>query len=138
MVLSHAAAYVTRLDAVPAVEWRTFLEEFSRRHRAWLATVHSVERGVPVTRIPSEGLASVTLNGHCPEDIVRLTFLNGVSLCAPRARAVRVQRTEDGAECALEVETVDDGFIRLAFRATALPEQVDGLAPAEVMVRRPI
>lgn len=138
MALSHAAGCVSRVDAVPAAEWQTFLGEFSRRHRAWLATIHGVERGVPVTCIPSAGLASVTLNGHDPDHIVCLTFLNGASLSAPRPRAVRVQSAEDGAECALEVETVDDGFLRLAFRATALPEQVDGLAPAEVMVRRPI
>jgi hypothetical protein len=45
---------------------------------------------------------------------------------------VRVQ-TDDGAERALEVETADGGFIRLAFRATALPEQLDGVAAGELM-----
>jgi hypothetical protein len=123
---------------VPAVEWRTFLERFGRRHRAWLATIHGVEQGVPVTRIPSLALAAVTLDGRGPDDVVRLTFANGVALCAARPRAVRVQRTERGAECALEIETADDGFLRMAFRATALPEEVDGAAPAEVMVKRPV
>jgi hypothetical protein len=120
-----------RLMMVPAVEWRSFLERFSRRHRGWLATVHGVERGVPVTRVRSAALESVTLEGRSPDHIVRLTFARGVSLCAPRPRGIGVQRTAEGAEAALEVETADDAFIRLAFRATALPEQLDGLAPAE-------
>jgi hypothetical protein len=38
----------------------------------------------------------------------------------------------DGAECALEVDTAEGAFIRLAFRATALPEQLDGIAPGEM------
>jgi hypothetical protein len=137
MAIPHEAADVSSLVMVPAVEWRTFLEQFGRRHRAWLATIHGVERGAPVTRIPSLALAAATLDGRGPDYVIRLTFGNGVSLCAPRPRAVRVQRTEHGAECALEIDTADDGFIRLAFRATALPEELDGAAPAEVMVKRP-
>jgi len=137
MPILHEAGDVSSLVMVPAVEWRTFLERFGRRHRAWLATIHGVERGAPVTRIPSLALAAVMLDGRGPDDVVRLTFANGVSLCAPRPRAVRVQRTEQGAESALEIDTADDGFLRMAFRATALPEEVDGAAPAEVMVMRP-
>ena len=117
---------------VPRSEWRSFLERFTREHRAWLATIHGIERGVVVTRVPSEAIKSVALEHHVPGAIVRLTFVNGVSLCAPRPSAVRVQETEDGAECALEVDTVDGAFTRLAFRATALPEQLDGIAPNEV------
>ena len=124
---------VSSLVSVPAVEWRSFLEHFGRRHRAWLATIHGVEHGVPVTRIPSVALASVTLDGRGANHVVRLTFVNGVSLCAPGPRAVRVQRTVHGAEWALEIEAADDGFIRMAFRATALPDEIDGAAPAEVV-----
>jgi hypothetical protein len=47
---------------------------------------------------------------------------------------VRVQEADDGAEWALEVDAADDVFVRMAFRATALPEQLDGLAPGEVDV----
>jgi hypothetical protein len=133
--MSHAVDGVSSVVTVPAVKWQSFLEGFGRRHRAWLATIHGVERGLPVTRIPSIGLASVTLTGRYPDDVVRVTFLDGLSLCARSPRAVRVQRTDDGAECALEIDAAGDGFLRLAFRAAALPEQVDGVSPAEVMVQ---
>ncbi|HLG57561.1 MAG TPA: hypothetical protein VI485_19620 [Vicinamibacterales bacterium] len=117
---------------VPRSGWCSFLERFSRAHRGWLATIHGIERGVAVTRVPSEAIKAIALEQHVPDAIVRLTFLNGVSLCAPRPSAVRVQETKDGAECALEVDTAEGAFIRLAFRATALPEQLDGIAPAEM------
>jgi hypothetical protein len=47
---------------------------------------------------------------------------------------LRVQEADDGAEWALEVDTADGAFIRMAFRATALPEQLDGIAPGEIEV----
>jgi hypothetical protein len=117
---------------VPPSEWCSFLERFSRQHRAWRATIHGVERGVLVTCVQSAAIRSIALEAHAAAPIVRLTFLNGVSLCAPRPCAVRVQETSEGAECALEVETADGALIRLTFRATALPEQLDGIAPGEV------
>jgi hypothetical protein len=79
-------------------------------------------------------LQSVALETPGPDHILRLTFANGISLCGPRPSAVRVQEADDGAEWALEIETADGGFIRVAFRATALPEQLDGLAPGEVAI----
>jgi hypothetical protein len=47
---------------------------------------------------------------------------------------VRVQEADNGAEWALEVDTAEGAFMRIAFRATALPEQLDGIAPGEVHV----
>ena len=118
------------LRDVPRSEWPSFLEAFSRAHRAWMGTLHGLVEQASVTHIPSVALRSVILEGNVSCPILRITFANGVSLCAARPRVVRVQ-SDDGAERALEVETEDDGFMRLAFRATALPEQLDGLAPGE-------
>lgn len=119
---------------VPRGEWRSFLDRFSLAHRAWHATVHGIQHGVPVTGVSSVALQSVALETPGPDHILRLTFANGISLCGPRPSAVRVQEADDGAEWALEIETADGGFIRVAFRATALPEQLDGLAPGEVAI----
>lgn len=146
-VISHAdrrpgyrpdAEEPSRIVAVPAVEWRPFLERFSRRHCGWLATIHGFEAGLPVTHIGSERFDAVRLERIDFDHLIRVTFANGVSLCAPRPRAVRVQQSDQGAEAALEVETAAGAFIRLAFRATALPDQLDGVAPAEVKTDRRI
>lgn len=122
---------------IPHAEWPAFLERFSRRHRAWLATIHGVEQGMPVTRVPSVALGNVTVEQDAQGQMVRLTFRDGVSLCAVRPSAVRVQQTDDGLEGALEIEAVDGVFVRVAFRATARPEQLDGVAPGELAVASP-
>lgn len=117
--MTDAGDDVSSLVTIPAVEWRSFLERFGRRHRAGLATIHGLVRGKPVTRIPSVALSSVRLDRHGPDHVVRLTFLNGIALCAPTPRGVRVQRTDDDVEGALEVDTADGAFVRLAFRPAA-------------------
>lgn len=116
---------------VPPPQWRSFLERFSREHRAWLATVHGVEHGRPVTRVPSVAIRSVSLEEDTAERVVRVTFGNGLSLCAPRPSAVRVQKTNDGTDSALEIDTVTGGCVRVAFRTMARPEELDGVAPGE-------
>jgi hypothetical protein len=117
---------------VPRCEWPAFLEGFSHEHCAWIGTMHGLVGGAPVTHIPSVALKSVTLDSEASGPVLRIVFVNGISLCAAQPCALRVQ-TDDGAERALEVETADGGFIRLAFRATALPEQLDGVAPGELI-----
>jgi dienelactone hydrolase len=117
---------------VPRSEWRSFLEHFSREHCAWIGTIHGLLAGALMTHIQSATLKSVRLESGASGPVLRITFGNGISLCAAQPRILRVQ-TDDGAERALEVETADGGFIRLAFHATALPEQLDGIAPGELM-----
>ena len=85
-----------------------------------------------MTRVPSVAIRAVSLEEEFTDCVVRVTFGNGLSLCAPRPSAVRVQKTDDGADCALEIETVTGGFVRVAFRATARPEELDGVAPGEL------
>jgi hypothetical protein len=117
---------------VPRSEWRAFLADFSRGHAAWLGTVSGLVAGAPVTHIESVPLKSVTLDSDPSGPVLRMAFRNGISLCAVQPCRMRVQ-TEDGAERALEVETAEGGLIRLAFRAVALPEQLDGVAPGELI-----
>jgi hypothetical protein len=118
------------LRDVPPTEWRSFLEAFSRAHRAWMGTLHGFVDGATVTHIPSVVLKSVMLERSGSGAVLRIIFTNGVALCVARPCVVRVQAA-DGAERALEIETADGGFVRLAFRATALPEQLDGVAQLE-------
>lgn len=127
----------TTIHDLPASEWPSFLERFSREHRAWLATVHGLEQGTPVRLVRSVAIRVVTLEGGDPDRLLRVTFADGISLCAPRPCAMRVQQTRDGADRALEVDTVDGAFVRIAFRAIASPEQLDGLAPGEVTAEMP-
>jgi hypothetical protein len=70
-------------------------------------------------------------------DAVKLEFLGEArALCAHSPCALRIQLTPAGVVQALEIDGPGEQFIRLAFRATALPEQLDGLAPGELTVDR--
>jgi hypothetical protein len=134
MVHKVFAGALTVIHEIPAGEWFPFLEGFSRTHRAWLATIHVVDTGGAVTRWTQVGLKSATY----VVDAVRFEFMDeGHSLSARRPCALRIQQTDIGAVQAIEADTLDGQLIRLAFRATALPEQLDGLAPGEVDVREP-
>ena len=65
-------------------------------------------------------------------DAVTLEFLGEArSVCVRSPGTMRIQLTDVGAAQALELDVPDGQFIRLAFRATAMPEQLDGLAPGE-------
>jgi hypothetical protein len=129
MVHKLSEGALTVIREVPAAEWCPFLERFSREHRVWLATIHVVDSGGALTRWTQVRLKSAT---HVV-DAALFEFLDeGPSLCARRPCALRIQQTDIGAVQALEIDTLDGQFIRLAFRATALPEQLDGLAPGEV------
>jgi hypothetical protein len=120
------------IQNIPHAEWPAFLERFSREHRAWLATIHGIERGMPITRVPSVAIKKVTLERHVSEEIVRLTFRNGISLRVLRPSAVRVQQADGGLTSALEIEALDGVLVRVAFRATARLDQLDGVAPGEL------
>jgi hypothetical protein len=66
-------------------------------------------------------------------DVVKLEFLgDSQPLCVHRPCALRIQQTDLGRVHALEIETANGQFLRLAFRATPLPELLDGLAPGEL------
>jgi hypothetical protein len=112
---------------IPRDEWREFLQAFGARHRGWLT---SVEQGR--VRISDRPLAGVELRLAGGEiEAILLRFGNGMGAIQVNApRAVRVEETLRGEETGLDLEAAD-GLTRLSFRTTALPEQLDGLAPSE-------
>ena len=89
---------------IPEIEWPTFLEEFSRQHRAWLATVDSCRPGTSGLRTEQRPLESVT-----PD------------LAARRVVGIRIQFQQDSqaetavrvdAPARLRVEETDEGHAR--------------------------
>ena len=95
-----------------------------------------VARDCPRRRCPRPWTRSARIplkSATASADAVRLEFLcEPRSLCVHSPGAVRIQETDIGLVQALEIDGLDGQFIRLAFRATALPEQLDGLAPGEL------
>jgi hypothetical protein len=112
---------------IPRQEWREFLPAFGIRHRGWLTTL---EQG-PI-RISDRPLASVDVRLAGSEiGAVLLRFGDGAGAIQVEApRAVRLNETAPGQEAGLELESAE-GLTRLTFRASALPEALDGIAPSE-------
>jgi len=118
---------------IPPGEWKEFFDEFTRRHEGWLVTVENfgdlgaqVEahdrplKGIVAER--REGSSEIEiLTGDSPDE----TLTHVVA----HPTRVQVEETAQGAESALEIQSRDEGTTLVRFRATALPETVDGVAP---------
>ena len=117
------------LHHVPRRSWADTLEEFSRAHCGWLASVATVGPGPALlshTEVRPLESVTVTQDGG-----VRVGFHGGPTVVVEAPRTLGVDRRDDGAERALEIEAGAE-FVRVMFRATALPEELDGIAPAEL------
>ena len=122
---------------IPRSQWPAYFHQFSRAHRAWLATVD--RDGATTDRI--EGIAhplrSITPFVHNNRVVhIDIRFQDdapgGEPLRIQAPISVRVEETTEGI--AQGIEVVDDKGIttRLRFRATARPEMLDGVAPGEI------
>jgi hypothetical protein len=120
---------------VPRSRWADVLEQFSRGHRGWLASVVTVRPGPELMfHTDSRPLDSVTVTPSAGRpSAIRVTFQGGPTVCIRAPRTLGVDRRDDGAERALEIDAAEGEFVRIVFRATALPEEVDGIAPAELV-----
>jgi hypothetical protein len=112
---------------IPRGEWPAFLDWFGRRHRSWLATVEEWPREAPErTRAVDQPLESLAPEGGA----IAIHLGSGEVLRVEAPQALRVDVTARGEELGLDLET-SGGVTRLRFRAAALPEELDGVAPSE-------
>ncbi len=117
---------------VPRTEWVRFFEGFTRRHQGWLATVRVVDARlgaqVQAKDLPLEGIV-VDAAAQGPISILLGSGPQAnVEHPIEKPEQVWVEMTESGAEAALEIESAGGRKTILEFRATVLPEMVDGLA----------
>jgi hypothetical protein len=116
------------LREIPVPQWDPFLDQFSREHRAWLASVDRVHPGAPshleVGERPLRSIETDAVTG------IEIRFQDGtVRVEAPKA--LRVDETDEGAARGLEIEDWSGERVRLRFRIAAPPGALDGLAPLE-------
>jgi hypothetical protein len=123
------------VDDVPRSRWADVLEQFSRGHRGWLTSVVTVRLGPELmSHTDWRPLDSVTVTQSAGRpSAIRVKFQGGPTVCVRAPRTLGVDRRDDGAERALEIDAAEGEFVRVVFRATALPEEVDGIAPAELV-----
>lgn len=117
---------------VPAREWTTFFDSFSRSHQGWLvrlsvldfklgAQVEAIELPLQGIVADSQGRGIAIQLGARPDDLEH-------AVRHPRRVWVESAGERDEAVSALEIESEDGTRAILEFRGAVLPETVDGLA----------
>src|SRR3989440_10766309 len=118
---------------IPRQEWNNFFDSFSRQHEGWLATLEvfgfDVGAQEEAHELPLEGVSvaseadkseSIAINmGKTPEDHVSHTIT--------KPQHVWLEKTDDRADAALEIESAGDSKTLLRFRSPVPSEFVDGV-----------
>jgi len=100
---------------IPRNQWSEFLNRFSRQHEGWLVTLEVFSPDIGGD--DSKGIAisaGRTLEHHLTHTILAPAHM-------------WIQRTNQGAEAALEIESEDNSKTLVRFRSSVLPEMVDGV-----------
>ena len=122
---------------IPRAQWPVFLDQFSRTHCAWLATVDAGASTADRQTAGAHPLRSVTpfVYNDCVVHI-DIRFQDDAQAQEPlRITApgtVRVDETTEGIARVLEIVDSDGMSTRLRFRAAPRAEMLDGVAPGEL------
>jgi Family of unknown function (DUF5335) len=130
-----------RTVEIPREAWIRQLNEFTAIHEGWLVSldvlgpeigaqpeiVNLPLLGVSADRIDHDGVIAVSVMVSAAEHFTHM--IHGVT-------RIYVERADDGADAALEIESADGMRTILRFRVAALPETVDGIVRRGAMPSR--
>lgn len=121
-----------RTIEVPRENWATALKEFSTMHAGWLVSMDVLSTTIgaqpEVTNLPLVGVTFEPANAGTMTVAVARSTSDHLTHAIRRPRHVWIERTEAGADVALEVESEDGAKTILRFKTAALPESVDAAA----------
>ena len=118
---------------IPREAWAQRLNEFTAIHEGWLVSLDVLGStiGGAQSEIRDLPLLSVATDSADHEDAIAISAGRSAHehithrVYAPTR--VQLERREDGADVALQIESADGTRTILRFRAAALPETVDGV-----------
>ena len=114
-------------------DWPRFLREFSSIHDGWLISLDVMDPDLGVQpqlrSVPLRGVVAETRSSD-PSIVIAGGRAEGghMTHTVHEPTHVRVERTPEGADVALEIESADGVKALLRFKTVALPETVDGVA----------
>jgi len=118
---------------IPQHEWNNFFDSFSHQHDGWLATLEVLGSDVGAQEeaheLPLEGVsvASETKTAKSITISLGRTAEDHISHTITKPEHVWLEKTDDGADAALEIESEDELKTLLRFRSPVPPEFVDGV-----------
>jgi hypothetical protein len=118
---------------VPREAWAQALNEFNAIHEGWLVSLDvlgpTIGAQPEINNLPLLGI-SVDQTDHADTIMISAAARSTAEHVTHTIHAttrVYIERREDGADVALQIESADGTTAILRFRATALPETLDGL-----------
>ena len=119
-----------KVQEIPPSQWKRFLESYRHQHQGWLASF------VPPGDSAAEPLPLTDIRLECTDAHDRIVFCFNqggaeTSHAVPHPRGIHAVLTDDGAHVGLEIKSDDGDVSALRFRVPAVPETLDGVAPAE-------
>ena len=122
---------------IPRAQWPAFLDQFSRTHRAWLATIDadaSPADGHNANAHPLRSITPFVYNDRVVHIDIRfqddLQTNKPLRITAPGT--VRVDETREGIAQSLEIIDSHGISTRLGFRVAPQAEMLDGTARGEL------
>jgi hypothetical protein len=121
---------------IPRDQWVAFFNGFSTRHEGWYVNVRVIGSDIGAQpefkQLPLLGI-SADLKDN--EDFVNITVgkteHERMTHTATGATRVWLKQADNGADEALEIESKDGTKTLVTFRASVLPESLDGITTDE-------
>ena len=122
---------------IPRAQWPAFLDQFSRTHRAWLATIDADASSADSHNADAHPLRSITPFVYNDRVVhIDIRFQDDQQSDDPlridAPGTLRVDETWEGIAQGLEIIDSQGISTRLRFRVSPRAEMLHGIAPGEV------
>ena len=112
-------------------EWRTFFDQFSRRHDGWLVSLECDRVGTAFRDLPLRGIAAdertIEIFAHGPDG-------SHVTHVVRRPTLVVAEETSEGGDVAVTITNAEGQRTVVQFRAAVPAEMVNGAFAAKEFV----
>jgi hypothetical protein len=117
---------------IPRRDWMGSLNEFTRMHEGWLVSLdvlaQSIGAQLEFRELPLVGITAEPGDGGTILIAVARSAGDHLTHTIHSPTQVSIERTDAGADAAVEIKSADGTTAILRFRTVALPETVDGVA----------
>lgn len=118
---------------IPRQDWIRTLNEFAAIHKGWLISLDVLNPEIgaqhEVNNLPLTGVSADEVEGAVTVTIsAARSAAEHLSHTIHAPTRMHIQRTDEGADVALQIQSADGTKTILRFRVTALPETLDGIA----------
>jgi hypothetical protein len=121
-----------RTTEIPRAEWSRGLAEFSAAHDGWLVSLDILSPDIgaqpDITDLPLVGVTFEDIRAGTVTISAGRSAVPEITHTIQAPSHIWVERTDDGADAALAIESADGAKTILRFKTAALPETVDGIA----------